>query len=229
MPNAARAPGSRPKNFSSLTVSKAITAHDMWWWVIAASMSRRARIRSAFLPILPDAIQSPRRDRAAILDGPIQQHPLEVGNRRRANDQIVLLGIQVAVGLREAGSEVNILFLPREAVGDPHRSEIDHGGCDQAGFLPQFAAGQFFRIDVSGFPSALRQFQAALLNRVAELLDQVDRVPLDGDDDRAIVLVDDAVDAARAAAALNLILADAQPGIAVDLTAAEGADAHMVL
>ena len=112
------------------------------------------------------------------------------------------------------------LGLKPEAGGRADRAaEVRHAGGDEARFFAQFSARQFFGIDSGRLPSPLRQFQAPLLHGIAELLDEVDCVALDGQYGGAIVLVHHAIDAARAVTALYLVFAHAQPGIAVHLAA----------
>jgi hypothetical protein len=99
-----------------------------------------------------------------------------------------------------------------------------------ADFFFEFAARQLFGILDFHLPAALGQLERALLDGVAELLDQPDPaasclIDIDGQDDRAIVLLYDAVDAALAVGAQDLVFAHAHPVVAVDFAAGERGDA----
>ena len=134
--------------------------------------------------------------------------------------EVVLFWIGIGFGACESGSKEDVLLLLCEAVSNPHRAEISHGRSNEARLLKQFAARQFFWINVGSFPSALGQFESTLLNGVAELLDEVDRVAFNGKDCGTVVLVHNTVDALCAVVALDLVLAEAKPRIAVNLSAA---------
>ena len=134
------------------------------------------------------------------------------------------------VALVRAGGEffgdVDVLALAGEAVCDPHPGELGHAAGDETGFFAQFAARELFGVVDLRFPAALRQFERALADGVAELLDQPDVIAVDGEDGGAVVLVDDAVDAAGAVGALDCVFANAEPVVAIDLAGGERADSH---
>ena len=54
-------------------------------------------------------------------------------------------------------------------------------------------------------------------------------IDVDGEDDGAVLFVDDAVDAGLAVGAEDLVFADGEPGVAIDLAGGEGGDAVGVL
>jgi hypothetical protein len=98
----------------------------------------------------------------------------------------------------------------------------------------EFSASQLFRIDFTHLPSALRQLKAALLNGISKLLDKpyaalaVSSIEIQRDNDRAVFLVDDAIDSGFPVGAENLVFAKRQPGIAINLPAGERADAVLL-
>ena len=177
-------------------------------------------------PLLPEFVEAPGGEGAAVADGSVEKHLLELGNRGGSQNQIMLFRVRVGAGGYQARGEVNMLLLMGEAVGNPYRPEAGHAGGDQARFLPQFSARQFLGIDAGRFPSTLGQLKAALLHGIAELLDEIDSVALDGQYDGAVVLVHHAVDAVNAVTALDLVFAHTEPGIAIHFAATQGPDAH---
>jgi hypothetical protein len=64
-----------------------------------------------------------------------------------------------------------------------------------------------------GFPSTLRELERALVAGVAVLFDEPDVIVVDGRDGGAVMLVDDAIDAASAVRAFDLLFAKAEPRI----------------
>jgi hypothetical protein len=63
-----------------------------------AKPARCGAPRQLSLAILPETVEAPGGDRAAVLDGAVEQHPLKLGNRRRPQDEIVLLGVGIDAG-----------------------------------------------------------------------------------------------------------------------------------
>jgi hypothetical protein len=98
----------------------------------------------------------------------------------------------------------------------------------QAGLFAKLAARHGIGIGVGTFPGSLREFHQALADGVAVLRDQVEEFALRGrlqrNDEAGGFLVDDAVDAALAVGALDGVLADARPLVAIDLAAADRLD-----
>ena len=74
-------------------------------------------------------------------------------------------------------------------------------------------ARELFGIVAFGFPSTLRQLERALADGVAVLFDEPDVIAVDGKDGGAVILVDDAIDAASAVRAFDLVFAKAEPRI----------------
>src|SRR5580658_2007799 len=176
--------------------------------------------------LFPEFVETPGGYGAGVLDGSVEEHLLEIGYGGGSEDEVVFFGVGVGSGGGQAGGEEDVLLLAGEAVGDPEKSQVGHGLGDEASFFAQFAACELFGDDVRAFPASLGQLEGALLNGVAELLDEVDGVSLNGDDDGAVVLVDDSVDAFRTVVPLDGVFAQAEPGVAVDFAGAQGPDAH---
>ena len=84
---------------------------------------------------------------------------------------------------------------------------------EEAGLCAQHAARELFGIVAFGFPSTLRQIERALADGVAVLFDEQDVIAVDGKDGGAVILVDDAIDAASAVRAFDLVFAKAEPRI----------------
>src|ERR1700757_2566949 len=80
---------------------------------------------------------------------------------------------------------------------------------EEAGLCAQLAARELFGIVAFGFPSTLRQLERALADGVAVLFDEPDVIAVDGKDGGAVILVDDAIDAASAVRAFDLVFAKA--------------------
>src|SRR5215831_17615827 len=94
----------------------------------------------------------------------------------------------------------------------------------KACFFLQFTPCQFFRIFNLHLPAALRQFQRALLDRVAELLDEPNLAVLDRQNDCAVILVYNTVGPFLAVRPQNPVLAQPQPLIAINLATRKGFD-----
>ena len=106
-----------------------------------------------------------------------------------------------------------MLALAAEAVGDPHPRQLGHAAGEEAGLFAQLTAREFFGVVDLGFPSTLRQLERALADGVAVLFDEPDVIAVDGKDGGAVILVDDAIDAASAVRAFDLVFAKAEPRI----------------
>jgi hypothetical protein len=72
--------------------------------------------------------------------------------------------------------------------------------------------------------AALREGPAASADRVPVLLDEVETVVFGRDDQGEVVSLDDGVRAAGSVAALNVVLAEPDPGVGIDDAAAERPD-----
>ncbi len=185
-------------------------------------------LRLAFhsLSFPPHLVQTPCSQSACVLNGSVHEHPLEFGYGRGLQYQIVLFGIGIGPGLRQSRRQIDVLFLLRKTIGDPHRPKANHGRGNQSGLFPQFSASQIFGIDIGDFPTSLRQLERSPLDGVTELLDEVDGVAFDGQNHCAIVFINNTVDALLSITALDLVFANTKPGIAIDLAAAQSANAH---
>jgi hypothetical protein len=89
-------------------------------------------------------------------------------------NQIMLFRVGIFLCWREAGGEEDVLFLIGKTVRDPDRVPDRSSALREGQFFFEFAASQFFRIDIAHLPSALRELETALLDGVAKLLDQPD-------------------------------------------------------
>jgi hypothetical protein len=128
------------------------------------------------------------------------------------------------VALGQAFGEKDVLDLVEDAVGNLQGCERRHAAGAEAGLFAEFAACNRDGIGVGTFPGALREFHEALADGVAVLRDEIEEFAVGGciqwDDEAGGLLVDDAVDAAFAVGALDDVLADGGPLVAIDFAAA---------
>src|SRR5260370_29038882 len=132
--------------------------------------------------------------------------------------------IRLLLAMGESRGEIDVLLLASKSVSYPGGAEISHIDGVKTHFLAELPACQLFWVFNCHFPTPLRQFQCAFLNGVTELLDQPDAIAVDGKNDRRFILFDHTIDAALAIGAKDLVLAQAHPGVAIDLTAGKGGD-----
>jgi len=136
-----------------------------------------------------------------------------------------LLRIRAVLAIRQALRQKDVVPLVHHPVADLQLCQLRHPLRAQAGLLTQLAARHLLRIDLGLLPPPLRQLDIALAYRVPELLDKVDELALrraiQRNDDASRVLVDDPIDPALTIRALNDVLANTRPPVAVDLAAAD--------
>lgn len=113
---------------------------------------------------LPEEIEAPSRQRAAIPDSSLKHLLLELGNWNAMRDDVVFFGVGFVFGHLETRSEEDVKALAREAERDPVESEVDHLLGDKAGFFFEFAARQLFGVIDGTLPCALGQLKGALLD-----------------------------------------------------------------
>ena len=156
----------------------------------------------------PDLVATPGGYGANVADLAGAEFVFELFDGNSNDFHIGLFIVALVRARSEFFRDENVLALASEAVGDPHPGEFGHSAGDKPSFFAQFAACQFFRIIDLGFPATLRQLKRAFANCVAVLFDQPYVIAIDGQDRRAIVFVDNAIDAASAVRAFNIVFAD---------------------
>ncbi len=109
---------------------------------------------------VPELIEPPGSQRAAVANHAIQHHVFELAHGNGMHDEVVLLGVGVLLGLGQTGGEKNVLLLLGEAVSNPKGSQIGHFRGMQTGLFPQFAARQFFGKTRPPSPSRLEAVPA---------------------------------------------------------------------
>jgi hypothetical protein len=121
-----------------------------------------------------------------------------------------------------------MLDLVEDAVGDLEGRERRNAAGAEAGLFAKLAPSYRDGIGVGAFPGSLRKFHHAFAHGVAELGDEIEKFALRGgfqrNDEARRLLVDDTVDAALSVGALDDVLADGGPLVAIDLAAADGFD-----
>src|SRR5579885_3682880 len=116
----------------------------------------------------------------------------------------------------ESTRQKDVLLLVGEAIGNIESAEVSHLLSVETSFFAQLSACQLFWLYVRGLPPALRQFQTVLLDRITKLPDEINTVTFHRNNDGTIVLIYNAIDAARPIVALDFIFPETQPGIAVN-------------
>src|SRR5690606_7974082 len=143
---------------------------------------------------------------------------------------VLLLGLPVRFPRRQVGRDEDVEALPARPVRAVQVAEVLQRPGAQAGLLGELDARQLLRL---GLPppgeGALREAPRALPDRVPVLLDEVEPVPLDGDDQHEVRFVHDPVDAARAVPPLDRVLPDDHPGVLVDDACGDAADRGLLL
>src|ERR1700722_17552483 len=174
----------------------------------------------------PQSVAGPGGKGTNVANLTVSELLLENSNRQPDNLHIRLLFITFVRAWDQLFRDEDMLALTNEAIGDPHPGQLGHPAGGKAGFLFQFAPGQRFGVYVVCLPSALGQFERSLPDGIAVLLHQPNVIAVDGQDNRAILLIDHAIDTLSSIVALYGIFAQTQPGISIDLASRESADSH---
>ena len=148
----------------------------------------------------PELIAAPGSDGAGVADLAGVYLLFEFGDGEADDLHVSLFVVAFVQAGGEFFGDEDVLALARETG-------------EEAGLCAQLAARELFGIVAFGFPSTLRQLERALADGVAVLFDEPDVIAVDGKDGGAVILVDDAIDAASAVRAFDLVFAKAEPRI----------------
>lgn len=157
--------------------------------------------------LTPQSIAGPGGEGTNVANFPIAELLLENRDRQPDNLHIGFFRIPLVWPLHQLFGDKDVLALAGEAIGDPHPGQLRHTARSQPGLFAEFASGQRLGLYVVCFPSALGQFKRSFPDGVAELLDQPNVIAVNGHNDRAILFIDDAVDAMGSVATLNAVFA----------------------
>src|SRR5207244_5573949 len=116
--------------------------------------------------------------------------------------------------------------LIRESARLVEMAEMDEAARPEPGLLLELCTRELRRRPArrTVVPRALRELPEAALDRVAVLLDEVERLAIPRDDECEVRFLDHAVDARRPVPKAHVVLADPHPPVPVDLARREPLD-----
>jgi bifunctional non-homologous end joining protein LigD len=183
------------------------------------------RLQPHLAPALGHQQERVGGDRGVIHDAAVAGHLLELRPLHPAMPQVLLLDLQVRVARRQAGGQEVMAVLRRHAVRGAQAAERGQVARAKPRLLRELQRGQLLRCPRRlGRESALREGPAAPPDRVPVLLHEVEAAVLGRDDQGEVRLVDERVAAPRPVPALDLVLAQPDPGIGVDDPAGQRAN-----
>src|SRR6478736_2284889 len=191
------------------------------------SGTRRQRDLSCFVRWLALGQQQQRKrsDRLGVGDLAVAHHPLHLGAAEPGAVHVLFLVLTVVLAFGDARRHEHPASLAAHTGRDVELTEQRHGVRAQPRLLAQFTGGQLERFELLQVRRrALRKLPASLAQRVAVLLDQVESVAVACDHQRIRRLVDDRVDAAAAVRVPDIVFAQRQPAVPVDLPRSDRLD-----
>jgi bifunctional non-homologous end joining protein LigD len=149
-----------------------------------------------------------------IHDAAVPGHLLEFRPLHPTMPQVLLLDLQVGVTGRQAGGQEVVAVLRRHAMRGAQAAERGQRARAETRLLGELQRGELLRCPRRlGREAALREGPAAPSDRVPVLLHEVEAAALGRDDQGEVRLVDERVAAPRPVSALDLVLAQPDPGV----------------